>query len=215
MTRAPNPVRSPNPRPASQQPISRVSARDQREREGGEHRDEDDPRVVDSRGAEREDDDDFSEFLSPRGVLPEIPDTDQWHWFYCRTRIGGEPDGANIARKLNGPEHYSLATLEDLAAVPDAPDLRMHVKQSIFPDQPWIQINDVVVMKCPMRRYLLKQKAEQFRADEQRNQPTDAARATFGKRFREADYEDSERREVAGWTGDTKSPFAAPRGSRR
>lgn len=210
-----SPIRTPTPRPVSQQPHSRIAARDRRAIEAGEDREEDDPRLVDSRGAEREDDDDFSEFLSPRGILPYIPDTDAWHFFYARSRIGAEPDGDNIQRKLNGPEHYSLVTLDDLAQVPDAPDLRMHVKASIFPDQPWIQVGDMVLMKCPMRRYLLKQRAEQFRADEQREMPTQAARQEFGKRFSQADYEDSEVRRVEGWTGNTKSPFSAPRGGRR
>lgn len=192
---------TPAPRPMQQQPYSQRASRDRRDREMSEDREEDDPRVVDGRGADREDPDGFAEFLEAQDKLPYIPDTDDWHFFWARSRIGNETDGKNLGNKLNSRLLYSIVTTDDLRLIPDAPDLRMHVKKSPM-DEPWIQLGDMVLLKCPMSKWLRKKEAEQYLATEQRGQPTRDARAVFRRKgksiFYEPDYEDDDRVENVG-----------------
>lgn len=121
-------------------------------------------------------------------ILPRVPDTRDWHYFWMRVQKGDKGDGGNIIRKMRSKWQYEYVRPSQM---PDfAPNAAKHEKI----DGEVIQFNDLVLVRCPMLRYRQFIQAHENRMGAMRGQSTREVRERLGDHFSAADSKDTETR---------------------
>lgn len=92
---------------------------------------------------ESEDFGEFSEFEN-HSVLPNVPDTREWHYCWVRVSVQGAADGKNLVKHLNGTVRYEPVPASEMPGL-----LHFRATNAINGSgADIIQVDDVVLMRC-------------------------------------------------------------------
>lgn len=103
----------------------------------------------------------LNEFLvEEQNILPFIPDTEEFHYHWARVRMLDKDDGSNVHDKLNGRMGYEVVTPDKL---PKGFSLApLSIKGGDYSGG--FQYRDCLLLRCPMRNFLLAEAAGHKRA---------------------------------------------------
>lgn len=122
--------------------------------------------------------------------LPYVPDTKDWHYKWMRGNLGDKADGRNIIRQMRSKFQYEIVKPSDV------PEFMPNAVSRKDLGGECIQFNDVVLVRCPMKRYLQYMEAVDIRTNQNQRATAQAVREKLGGKFSEQDFDvtDSEKR---------------------
>lgn len=112
-----------------------------------------------ARRGPRPDAEDFGMFqeFDNFSTLPFVPDTRDWHYCWVRVSDSHGPDAKNLRKFLYGPVRYEVVPVSEMMELQE-----FRATHAAGANGEAIQIDDVVLMRCPQPLYQKQQRYYEY-----------------------------------------------------